>query len=206
MYSMPLADPGSMSTRHALQDSPDPQTRVAYPAFIPTLIQLLGDAEGALDANGLEARSSIHRALSILEAERSCHGTSAAAPAGDSRGGLSPWNARRIKRHIEESLGGALLIEDLAAIVQLSNRHFSVAFKQTFGVPPHAYIVKRRIEAAQRMMLLTDDSLARIALDCGLADQAHLSKWFRRLLGATPAAWRKKHRTWSQNARGTACA
>jgi AraC-like DNA-binding protein len=52
--------------------------------------------------------------------------------------------------------------------------------------------VQRSIEKAQRLMLLTDDPLAQIALDCGLADQAHLSRWFRRLIGVSPAAWRKQ--------------
>jgi AraC-like DNA-binding protein len=177
MYSTRFVDPGS---------TPD------HRAFIPTLIDLLGDAEGALETNGPAARSSIHRALSILEAERSSRGPSPATQARVSKGGLAPWQARKIKGHIDANLGGALFIEDLAAIVQLSSRHFSLAFKQSFGQPPHAYIVQGRIEKAQRLMLLTDDPLAQIALDCGLADQAHLSKWFRRLTGVSPAAWRKQ--------------
>jgi transcriptional regulator GlxA family with amidase domain len=201
MYTMPLVDPVLVSKSPAAQEFSNAQTGgggAAYPAFIPALINLLADAEGALDANRLAARSSIHVALSILEAERSRHRAASATSAGVSKGGLSPWHARRIKGHIDANLGGAMLIEDLAAIAQLSARHFSLAFKQSFGQTPHAYIVRRRIEAAQRMMLSTDDPLAQIAFDCGLADQAHLSKCFRRLIGVSPAVWRKERRTWSE--------
>jgi AraC-like DNA-binding protein len=202
MFSMPLVDPGLVPKSPAVLAFANAGTEegaAAYPAFIPALIDLLADAESALDANRLVARTSIHRALSILEAERSRHRAASARPAGFSKGGLSAWQARRITGHIEANLGRAVLIEDLAAIAQLGVRHLSLAFRQSFGQPPHAYIVRRRIEAAQRMMLSTDDPLAQIALDCGLADQAHLSRWFRRLIGVSPAAWRREHRAWSQS-------
>jgi transcriptional regulator GlxA family with amidase domain len=188
-------------TMPALRPRP-PEVEAGCSAFIQSLIDLLGDAEGALDGNRLAARALIRSALSILEAERARRGTAPAPLTGLSKGGLPPWHARRIKGHIEANLGDPILLEDLAAIVQVSVRHFCLAFKQSFGQSPHAYIVRQRIEKAQRLMLQTDDSLARIALDCGLADQAHLSKWFRRLTGVSPAVWRKEHRGWSQTALG----
>ena len=55
------------------------------------------------------------------------------------------------------------------------------------------YIVRLRLELAQRLMLTTEDSLSQIALACGLADQAHLSKLFGRLVGETPSAWRRRN-------------
>jgi AraC-like DNA-binding protein len=189
MYSTRLVDPGSAPNRCALAAYRKPQ--IADAAVIPTLIELLGEAEEALETNGPSALSSIQRALSILEGHGAV-GPSAATRSGVSKGGLAPWQARKIKAHIDANLAGVVFIQDLAAIAQLSVRHFSLAFRQSFGRPPHAWIVQRRIEKAQRLMLLTDDPLAQIALDCGLADQAHLSRWFRRLTGVSPAAWRKQ--------------
>jgi len=56
---------------------------------------------------------------------------------------------------------------------------------------PHNYIVSRRVEYAKDRMANSNDSLSVIALDCGLSDQAHLSRIFRRAMGTTPSAWRR---------------
>jgi AraC family transcriptional regulator len=75
--------------------------------------------------------------------------------------------------------------------VKLSTSYFSSAFKTSFGLSPHNYIVAQRVEFAKQLMLNTSAPLCEIALDCGLADQAHLSRVFRRLTGTTPSAWRR---------------
>jgi AraC-like DNA-binding protein len=55
-------------------------------------------------------------------------------------------------------------------------------------------VIRRRVELAAKYMLQTDMSLSDIALECGLADQAHLCKHFRVVTGETPAAWRRAKR------------
>jgi AraC-like DNA-binding protein len=57
------------------------------------------------------------------------------------------------------------------------------------------HIVRLRLERAKQLMLTTRDPLSDIALRCGLADQAHLSKLFRRWTGETPNAWRRRNFT-----------
>jgi AraC family transcriptional regulator len=99
-----------------------------------------------------------------------------------------------VSDHIDAHLGGRILVSDLSAIVQRSQGHFSRAFKRTFGVSPHLYILRRRVERASHLMLISDDSLSDIALACGMADQAHLCKIFRQITGRTPAAWRRERR------------
>ena len=162
-------------------------------ALADALIELLRSAGRRLRQDCPEANICIDRALSLLEAERRRRDPDRGGP-GPAAGGLSPWRVRRVEQHIEENLDATIRIEDLAALAKLSVRHFSLAFKQSFGVPPHAHIVRRRIEKAQELMLLTDQPLAEVALACGLADQAHLSKWFRRLAGVSPNAWRRRYR------------
>ena len=82
-------------------------------------------------------------------------------------------------------------VDDLAALVELSSFHFCRAFRDSFGDSPHAYVTRRRIERAQGLMLTTDNSLSQVAMDCGLADQAHFNRLFRRFVGESPGAWRR---------------
>jgi len=156
-----------------------------------TLMTLLIDAERCLAADRMRARWSIARARSLLEAEwRQRPGAANPVPP-PAKGGLPPQTVRRLEAFIDENLGGRIRILDLTRIARLSVRHFSLAFGQSFGQSPHTYIVRCRIERAKQMMLHTDEPLSQIAAACGLADQSHLTKWFRRLLGVTPSVWRR---------------
>ncbi|WP_158932465.1 helix-turn-helix domain-containing protein [Acidisphaera sp. S103] len=111
------------------------------------------------------------------------------------RGGLAPWQKRKIQAYVENRLEGSILVGDLAKIVSLSISYFSRCFKYSFDASPHAYIVRTRIERAQTLMMTTRESLSQIALACGLLDQAHLCKCFRQVTGTTPGAWRRTHAT-----------
>lgn len=104
---------------------------------------------------------------------------------------LIAWKRRRVLEYIEARLGTPLRNRELAALVDLSEFHFNIAFRNSVGASPHEYLVRRRIERARQLMLSTDMTLCDIAAECGLADQAHLSRLFRKVVGETPAAWRK---------------
>ena len=107
------------------------------------------------------------------------------------RGGLAPWQIRKVASHIDARLDGPIKSEDLAALVRLNPCHFSRVFRNSFGNSPCEYVIRRRIERAQGLMLSTDAPLSQIALDCGLADQSHFSRLFRKVVGETPANWRR---------------
>lgn len=107
------------------------------------------------------------------------------------RGGLAPWQFKLIKDHIVANLDGRLPIPDLARIVRLSPSHFARAFRMSAGVSPHAFVVRARMEEAKRLMRQTAQPLCAIAATCGLADQAHLCRLFRRFEGVSPAVWRR---------------
>ncbi len=121
------------------------------------------------------------------------------------RGGLAPWQKRKIQDHIELRLERSIPVGDLAKLVSLSPGHFGRAFKESFGVTPHAYIMRRRLERAQDLMLATPEPLSQIALVCGHADQAHFSRRFRQEMGETPNAWRRRHAKgdWATSDRAT---
>jgi AraC-like DNA-binding protein len=101
---------------------------------------------------------------------------------------------RRVTEFIEENLSSTIRLQDLAGIARLSHSHFCRAFKESVGHPAHAYVMRRRVERAQGLMLTTGEPLSQIAALCGMADQAHFCKLFRRLVGETPNAWRRAHR------------
>lgn len=112
-----------------------------------------------------------------------------AAP--DNRGGLSPARTHRIYEHINSNLDRNITIEELAAMAGVSVHHFARAFKQSVGIPPHSYILQRRIEQAQQMLRNTKLPLSEIALALGFSDQSHLARHFRRKIGFSPSAVRQ---------------
>jgi AraC-like DNA-binding protein len=109
------------------------------------------------------------------------------------RGGLAPWQVRKVMSFIETNLDSPIKSMNLASIARLTPCHFSRAFRNSFGDSPIEYVIRRRIERAKGLMLSTNASLSQIALDCGFADQAYLCRLFRRIVGASPGAWRRAH-------------
>lgn len=107
------------------------------------------------------------------------------------RGGLAPWQARRALEQLDAVLDGEIALGQLAVECGLSVRHFGRAFQQSMGLPPHRYLLKRRVERAKELLLSSPLSLLEIALACGFADQSHFTRVFRAAVGATPGAWRR---------------
>ena len=110
-------------------------------------------------------------------------------------GGLANWQAKQALAYIEANLGSKLESRDIADRVGLSKCHFSRAFKRSVGRSPMAYVASRRVERAKLMMTSTREPLTDIALACGFADQSHLIRYFRRVVGVSPGRWRRKSAT-----------
>lgn len=109
----------------------------------------------------------------------------------DPPAGLSPKQRRIIIDHIEANLGEALTLDGMAAELGLGACSFARAFRRSFGVPPYAFVIARRLDRARRMLVGTTEPIKAIACACGFADQAHLTRLFARELGTTPAALRR---------------
>jgi len=107
------------------------------------------------------------------------------------RGGLAPWQERRAKEMLAADMSGCLTLPDLASACRLSCSHFSQAFRQTVGCPPHQWLMTQRVERAKNLMLNTDQALSEIALVTGFADQSHFTRVFSQRVGKSPAAWRR---------------
>ena len=107
---------------------------------------------------------------------------------------LPPWARERLQHFIDTHIGRRLAIAELASSIGYSESYFFRTFKATFGSTPHAYVLMRRLELACELMLATDDALSDIAVRCGLADQAHFTRRFRRAFDAPPGEWRRRER------------
>lgn len=150
------------------------------------LARLLIDAYEGLDRDMDCVRISLSRAVALV-------GGAAAGGEAVARGGLAPWQARKISTLVEANLERGVKITELAASAQLSNAHFSRVFKAHFGRSPMQYVLEKRVARAQRLMLESGSRLSDVAQACGFTDQAHLCRVFRRLVGASPHAWRRAH-------------
>jgi AraC family transcriptional regulator len=111
------------------------------------------------------------------------------------KGGLPSTRLRRVEEFLMAHLADDIGLDDVAAVAGLSAKHFARAFRQSTGMPPHRWLIQRRIDRAKAMLLKGDLTLAEIALACGFADQSHFTSAFRKSLGTTPAIFRREFRT-----------
>jgi AraC family transcriptional regulator len=156
--------------------------------------QLIEAACRARDGDSHGTRAHIARAIALLDkhsAPRINKQTSDRNPGQIPRGGFATWQSRRLAAHVDANLAGRIAIKDLAASLDISVGHFCRVFKRTFGMPARIWIRHRRIELAQGLMLTTDASLSEIALSCGMSDQSHFTRSFRRIVGEAPSSWRQ---------------
>jgi AraC family transcriptional regulator len=98
----------------------------------------------------------------------------------------------RIIDYMKANLTQDLSILDLATLTNMSKSHFSRSFKQSVGVAPYQYLMQQRVERAKQLLKQQAISISDIALDCGFANQTHLTKVFRQVTGVTPKAYQKR--------------
>lgn len=101
---------------------------------------------------------------------------------------------RRVINYIEQNLSAALQVEQLAAMAEMSRGHFVRQFSAAMGSPPSEWVVERRIERIERLLVATDLSVAAIAQATGFADGNYLAKAFRRRRGMAPVEFRRRAR------------
>lgn len=107
------------------------------------------------------------------------------------KGGLAPFQLRRVVEYIDAHLAEELSLAELAGVTGLTPHHFGRAFKAMTGRPPHRFVIERRIQKARELLRDADQPIADIAQAVGFSSQSHLTINFRRMTGATPAHYRR---------------
>ncbi len=105
-------------------------------------------------------------------------------------GGLPRRQLLQVLDYMNDHLDHDIKLADLAALLSMSQFHFSHMFKQAIGTSPYQYLLQQRIERAKQLLKQTDQPIMEIAFQCGFNHHSHLSQQFRRLTGMTPKAFR----------------
>ncbi|MDB5311146.1 MAG: AraC family transcriptional regulator [Gemmataceae bacterium] len=141
-----------------------------------------GDAGGRLAVESLANVLAVHLIRHVLAPRRPDRGPDGALPRG---------RLRAVVEYIEEHLDAGPSLEQLAEVVHLSPYHFARQFKAATGLPPHQYVIARRVDRAKQLLQESRDlSLAEVAAHAGFSDQSQFSHHFKRLVGVTPGQFR----------------
>jgi AraC family transcriptional regulator len=103
---------------------------------------------------------------------------------------LAPRQLRHAVGLLEDGLTAGTGVDAISRELGMGASRFAKAFRASLGVPPHRYLMERRIERAKRLLATTKQPLASIAVACGFASQSHMTEHVRRFCGTTPARLR----------------
>ncbi|MHC2518955.1 helix-turn-helix domain-containing protein [Bradyrhizobium diazoefficiens] len=105
---------------------------------------------------------------------------------------LADWRLRRVTEYVDANLTNSIQLAELSSLVGLSRPYFSAQFRATMGMPPHSYILHRKILRAQELLLNPGHAVVDVAVLLGFSSQAHFTTTFKRIVGISPEAWRKQ--------------
>lgn len=106
------------------------------------------------------------------------------------RSALPCWRLKRVADFVEAHLGEPVGLPDMATAAGLTRMYFAAQFRAATGLRPHDYLLRRRIERAQALLVQTGKPTVEVALAVGFQTQAHFTSVFKNIVGQPPRAWR----------------
>jgi AraC family transcriptional regulator len=162
---------------------------------LPQLRAAMWAVDAELTAGGAGAPLAAESLANVLAVHLIRHVLVPRRPARRRRGTLPRAKLRAIVEYIEEHLDVAPSLEQLAAVARLSPYYMARQFKLATGLPPHQYVLTRRVERAKQLLQTGSDfSLAEVAAHAGFSDQSQFGHHFKRLVGVTPGQFRMSAR------------
>jgi AraC family transcriptional regulator len=189
----------SLVTRVAAESFELDPSRTVVPPLVGLNVPELRSAMLAVDAElrgGSVGGSLMVESLANVLAVHLIRHTAGAQKLPASVDGVLPRRKlRTVIEYIMENLEGSPTLEQMAAVVHLSPYHFARQFKAATGLPPHQYVITRRVERAQHLLRANGElALAEVAFRAGFPDQSHFSLHFKRIVGVTPKQFRTSAR------------
>jgi AraC family transcriptional regulator len=158
---------------------------------LPHLRAAMGAVDAELTAGSVGGPLASESLANLLAVHLIRHVLAPPSPARRRDGTLPRGRLRAVVEYIEEHLDAGPTLEQMAAAARLSVYHFARQFKRATGLPPHQYVIARRVERAKQLLHAgTDLSLAEVALRAGFSDQSQFSHHFKCLVGVTPGQFR----------------
>jgi AraC family transcriptional regulator len=162
---------------------------------LPQLRAAISAVDAELTAGGVGGPLAAESLANVLAVQLIRHIVAPRRTARGRDGALPRVRLRAVVEHIEDHLDTSPTLEEMAGIARVSPYHFARQFKTATGLPPHQYVIMRRIERARQLLQADDNvSLAQVAAIVGFSDQSHLTHHFKRLVGVTPGQFRKPAR------------
>ena len=187
-------EPGLVARVAAEAFDLDP-ARVTLPPLdaldLPHLRTVMGVVGAELKTGGAGGRLAAESLADILAVHLIRHVLAPRRPGRGPDGGLPRGRLRAVVEYVEGHLDAGPTLGQMAAVARLSPYHFARQFKAATGLPPHQYVIMRRVERAKQLLKAGgDSSLAQVAARAGFSDQSHFTHHFKRLVGVTPGQFR----------------
>jgi AraC family transcriptional regulator len=158
---------------------------------IPHLRAVMWAVDAEMTAGGAGGPLAAESLANVLAVQLIRHVVAPRRPERGRDGALPRARLRAVVAYIEEHLDASPTLEQMAAVARLSPYHFARQFKRATGLPPHQYVIMRRVERARQLLQGGGDiSLAQVAARVGFSDQSQFSHHFKRLVGVTPGQFR----------------
>lgn len=179
----------------AIENDLSAATKLAHQVIFPdpTIVQVAHLFKGELLSEGLAGNlfaESLKNLLAVHLLRQYCDTPAKKLVIPGST--LDAGKLKQIQDYIEEHLADEIVIEDMAALIPMSQFHFARAFKAATGETPHKYLTQRRIERAKVLLTVTKLPVAEVAYRVGFSNQSHFTAHFRKVTGVTPKNYRSQ--------------
>lgn len=171
-------------------DAVEVELKRTYMTFDQTALQCARLIQAELNRNEHSNDLYLDSLITLLGIHVLRNYSSAGKPTKPIRGILSEVAAHRVRDYLHEYFRRKLTTSELAKVCGLSPGYFSQAFTRTFGLPPHRYVLERRLDFAEKLLTETDMRVAEVARHCGFSSHSHLANMMRTYRHKTPGRLR----------------